>query len=120
MTDRAQSHPSLPAPWGPPGPSGGTAHAFGQGAMMGAAVGAMIGTARAADAATPMAAQAPGVALAAARDATRLGMAAGFGAAAASLVPAGGLVRGLAMVAVGAAVLAATASASDGGTQQGK
>jgi hypothetical protein len=90
------------------------AQAFGQGALMGAAIGAMIGASRAVDTKGEVRAQAPVVTKSALQEATRLGVAAGMGAAVASMVPAGGTVRALTMVAVGAAVLAA--NSEDEGT----
>jgi hypothetical protein len=90
------------------------AQAFGQGALMGAAIGAMIGASRAVDTKGEVRAQAPVVTKAALQEATRLGVAAGMGAAVASMVPAGGTVRALTMIGVGAAVLAA--NSEDEGT----
>jgi hypothetical protein len=84
------------------------AQAFGQGAMMGATVGAMMGAARAFESGGGLRPQAPALTRAALMEASRLGVAAGMGAAAASLVPANGALRTLTMVAVGAAVLSAT------------
>lgn len=90
-----------------------TARVFGQGALMGATIGAMIGAARSYDANKPMTPQASDVTRSAVREASRLGIAAGLGATASSLVPAGDTVRLLTMITVGAAVLSVTAEGKE-------
>lgn len=108
---RGQGHGYGPPAYGAPAVPGDVARvgeAFGRGAVLGATVGAMVGASGAADPTAPIAPQARRIAGAALGDATRVAMAAGVGAAVASMVPAGGLARSLTMIAVGAAVLSVT------------
>lgn len=78
-----------------------------QGAATGATIGAMIGAARSLYAEGSATERASEVGRSALREAVRVGLATGLGSAVASSVPGGPLARGLAMIAVGAFVLAA-------------
>lgn len=78
-----------------------------QAALTGAMMGAMVGAAKVAHAPGQPSDRAMVVGQSALREATRYGLATGLGAAVASLVPGGALVRGAAMIATGALVLAA-------------
>lgn len=113
MSDRQYpSHPqrnasyAYPAYYGYPSHPPVVHHAT-QAALTGAMVGAMVGAAKVAHAPGTPSGRAVAVGQSAFREATRFGLATGLGAAVASLVPGGALLRGAAMVATGALVLAA-------------
>lgn len=78
-----------------------------QAALTGAMMGAMVGAARAAHHEGTAGERASAMTQAVLRDAARFGIATGLGAAVASAIPGGAIVKGASMIAVGAMVFSA-------------